>query len=145
MNCWKGIDEYKNWTIGFIDSLKSIQRFEVDKTFDGGKNFEEDLQIVHTPGHTKGHISLFIRSRKKLISNDALVIEEGEFEIANPAFTLDLEAALASVQKIKVLNPEKIFCYHGGTMDENMDTKLDSLLSRYGERQVNQNKTIRNN
>lgn len=127
-------DEYKSWAIGFIESLKSIQRFEVDKTFDDGEIFEEDIQIVHTPGHTKGHISLFIKSSKTLIANDALVIEDGEFEIANPAYTLDLEAALSSVQKIKKLKPKKIICYHGGIMKSNIAAKLDKLLSRYQQK-----------
>jgi glyoxylase-like metal-dependent hydrolase (beta-lactamase superfamily II) len=135
-------NEYKNWALGFIGALKNIKRYKVDKTFDDGEIFEEDIQIVHTPGHTKGHISLFIQSTKTMIANDALVIENGEFEIANPAFTLDMQAALESVQKIKNLNPQKIICYHGGIMEENIDTKLNTLLSRYMERQVIQNKTI---
>ncbi|WP_305350873.1 MBL fold metallo-hydrolase [Algoriphagus sp.] len=128
--------EHKNWAIGFIDSLKSIQRFEVNKTFDDGEVFEEEVQIVHTPGHTKGHISLFIKGSKTLIANDALVIDKGEFEIANPAFTLDLDAALASVQKIKKLKAKKIICYHGGIMEKGIEAKLDSLLSRYHQHET---------
>jgi glyoxylase-like metal-dependent hydrolase (beta-lactamase superfamily II) len=135
-------NEYKNWALGFIEALKNIKRFKVDKTFEDGEIFEEDIQIVHTPGHTKGHISLFIRSSKTLIANDALVIENGEFEIANPAFTLDMYAAIESVQKIKHLNPQKIICYHGGIMEENIHAKLNTLLSRYMERKVIKNKTI---
>lgn len=128
-------EEYKEWALNFIEKLKKVQRFAVDEVFCDNAIFEDELIAVHTPGHTKGHISLFLPKEKTVIAGDALVIENGEFNIANPAFTLDMQQALKSVEKIKNLNPCKIICYHGGIMDKNVNEKLKTLLNKYKNRQ----------
>lgn len=121
-------EEYKSWALNFIEKLKKVQRFAVDEVLCDNAIFEDALIAVHTPGHTKGHISLFLPKEKTVITGDALVIENGAFNIANPAFTLDMQQALKSAEKIKNLNPLKIICYHGGIMDENVNEKLEDLL-----------------
>lgn len=123
--------EYRNWAENFIHQLKKVQRFGVDKSFADQDIFEQEILVVHTPGHTKGHISLFLQKEMILIAGDALVIEDGRFNIANPDFTLDLETAVKSVEKIRKLSPRKIICYHGGMMDENIDAALEELINRY--------------
>jgi len=121
-------EEYRGWALNFIEKLKKVQRFAVDEVLCDNAIFEEELIVIHTPGHTKGHISMFLPKVKTVIAGDALVIENGEFNIANPAFTLDLQQALKSVKKIKNLNPLKIICYHGGIMKKNVNEKLEALL-----------------
>ncbi len=125
------LDEYMDWALNFIEKLKKVQRFAVDEVLSDNAIFEEELIAVHTPGHTKGHISLYFPKEKTVVAGDALVIENGEFNIANPAFTLDLKQALKSVEKIKNLNPLKIICYHGGMMENNVNEKLATLLDTY--------------
>lgn len=124
-------DEYKNWALNFIAKLERVERVSVDTVLCNNEIFENKLQIIHTPGHTKGHISLFYSTEKTLIAGDALVIENGEFNIANPAFTLDMNQAVESVKKIKNLAPRKIICYHGGIVETEIDTKLQKLINRY--------------
>ncbi|MFD2200823.1 MBL fold metallo-hydrolase [Shivajiella indica] len=124
-------DISKSWALDFIQSLKDIKRFEVDKTFEDGEVFENDIIIIHTPGHTRGHISFFIPEQKTLIANDALVLENGEFGLANPSFTLDLQNAINSIHKLKELKPQKVICYHGGILEMDIDSKLDKLISQY--------------
>ena len=70
--------------------------------------------IVGTPGHTTGHISIYINEEQVLIAGDAATIENGELVIANPQFTLDLDKAKESLQKIKAYGAKEIICYHGG-------------------------------
>lgn len=123
--------EYKEWTLNFIQKLKSIQRFEVDYSFTDNECFEIDIMVVYTPGHTKGHISLFYSKERILVAGDALVIEKGEFNIANPNFTMNMEAAVKSVEKIKTLNPQKIICYHGGIMDKYINKQLEDVIDKY--------------
>ena len=108
-----------------------MQRFGVDKGFADQEIFEQEILVVHTPGHTKGHISLYLINEMTLIAGDALVIEDGRFNIANPDFTLDLETAVKSVEKIRKLSPRKIICYHGGVMTQNIDKELEALIVRY--------------
>ena len=123
--------EYRNWAENFIHQLKKVQRFGVDNGFADQEIFEQEILIVHTPGHTKGHISLYLINEMTLIAGDALVIEDGRFNIANPDFTLDLETAVKSVEKIRKLSPRKIICYHGGVMTQNIDKELEALIVRY--------------
>lgn len=117
--------------LNFIDRLKKIQRVNVDKTFEDGETFENDIKVIHTPGHTMGHLSFFCEKERTIIAGDALVIVGDEFEIANPHFTLDLPQALRSVKIIRDLNPQKIICYHGGAVSEHINEKLERLISRY--------------
>lgn len=124
-------NEYKNWAINFIQKLKNIERVNVDKGLADMEYFDDNIVVVHTPGHTKGHISLFIPKAKILIAGDSLVIENGEFNIANPSFTLDMKSAIESVEKIRSLNPRKVICYHGGILDKEIDKKLNELIDKY--------------
>ena len=124
-------EEYKSWALGFIQQLKSIQRITIDIALHEGDLIADQIEVIHTPGHTSGHISLYIPSQKTLIANDALVIENGEFNIANPQFCLDLNNAIASVKKIRRLAPRKVICYHGGIMENEVDEKLQKLLDKF--------------
>ncbi len=124
-------EEYKGWALNFIEQLKNIKRVEVNRTLADGDSFENTITIIHTPGHTKGHISLFHAESKTLIAGDAIVYENGAFDIANPAFTLDIEAALKSVKKIRALAPLSIICYHGGMVNVDIDNKLTELIEKY--------------
>jgi glyoxylase-like metal-dependent hydrolase (beta-lactamase superfamily II) len=78
-----------------------------------------------------GHISLYLKESKTLIAADALVVEGSELEIANPHFTLDLPLAIKSVEKLLNLEIDKIVCYHGGVVEDNIHQKISHLLSRY--------------
>lgn len=124
-------EEYKTWALNFIKKLLSVKRFEVDETFDDNEYFENDILVIHTPGHTKGHISIFYLPNKTVIAGDALVIENGKLNIANPQFTLNMSEALKSVEKIKKLNPQEIICYHGGTMDKNIAESLEEITDMH--------------
>ena len=124
-------EEHKPWALSFIESLKGIRRLPVDGTFRHNDLIEDECVVISTPGHTQGHVSFFLRSERILIANDALVIENGQFNIANPQFTLDLPRALQSVAGIRSLKPASIVCYHGGVAAERITEKLDALLERY--------------
>ncbi len=124
-------DEYKAWALRFIDQLRSIKRIKVDAILNDGDNIERELRVMATPGHTKGHISFYALAENTLIANDAIVFENGKFDIANPAFTLDMKQAIESVKKIRDMNPEKIICYHGGLVDRNLEEQLDDLIDKY--------------
>jgi glyoxylase-like metal-dependent hydrolase (beta-lactamase superfamily II) len=124
-------EEYKPGAIQFINQLKNIKRIEVDAILKDKDKIGDEIEVIFTPGHTKGHISFFIPAEKTLIANDAIVLEGDEFNIANPAFTLDMNQAIKSVELIKELNPQKIICYHGGVALENISQKLTTLITKY--------------
>jgi glyoxylase-like metal-dependent hydrolase (beta-lactamase superfamily II) len=119
----------------FQQMLQQMKPVEVDYTFSPNEkpSFLEQIQIIPTPGHMPGHISIYIKELQMLIAADALVYENGEFDIANPHFTLDLPEAVASVRKLQVLDIETIVCYHGGTVDKDIPGKLSRLIAKYSQ------------
>lgn len=123
--------EMKPMMEGFVKELNAIKRFPVDSTLKDNEVLNDTLVVIATPGHTKGHISFYDTESKTLIAADAIVLEDGEFNIANPQFTLDMDAALASVARIKALQPKRIICYHGGVVENDIQEKLQRLLDRY--------------
>ncbi len=78
-----------------------------------------------------GHISFYIEESRTLVAADAVVYEDGELEIANPEYTLDLDAAIQSVKKLRQLDIQRIICYHGGVVEENVEQQLEKLINKY--------------
>ena len=124
-------EEYKSRALEFIKQLNQIQRVDVDVTLKENDQIERELFVINTPGHTKGHISLYFPGEATVIANDAVVIEGDELDIANPAFTLDMYQAVKSVEIIRDLKPEKLICYHGGIVESDLHEKLNTLVLKY--------------
>ncbi|WP_032121007.1 MBL fold metallo-hydrolase [Clostridium amazonitimonense] len=87
------------------------------------------VEIIATPGHMPGHISIYIKNSKTLISGDALVIENEELVIANPQYTLDIVEAKNSVRNLLNYEIDKIICYHGGIYTKNIKESLQKIIS----------------
>lgn len=105
--------EFGKW---FIQQLKNLKHVSIDeKVHDGDWILDNECRVVATPGHTSGHISLYFPRLKTVIAGDAAVIENHELLIANPHFCLNVEKAEQSLIKIKDLQAENYYCYHGGT------------------------------
>ncbi len=82
------------------------------------------VRVIFTPGHTPGHISLFLERSRTLISGDALRADDGRLLGPNPAFTPDPVRAAASVQALVALDVAAIVCYHGGLVREDANGQL---------------------
>ncbi|TCJ84408.1 UNVERIFIED_ORG: glyoxylase-like metal-dependent hydrolase (beta-lactamase superfamily II) [Bacillus cereus] len=107
--------EFGEW---FIQQLKNIRHISVDeKVCDGQMILNNECQIVATPGHTSGHISLYFPNSNCVITGDAAVQENCELVIANPNFCLDIEKAEESLKRIKNLKAATYYCYHGGKLN----------------------------
>ncbi|PGK64874.1 MBL fold metallo-hydrolase [Bacillus thuringiensis] len=106
--------EFGKW---FIQQLKNIKHISVDeKVHDGQMILNNECQVVATPGHTSGHISLYFPNLDCVITGDAAVQENRELVIANPNFCLDIERAEQSLNRIKSLKAAQYYCYHGGKL-----------------------------
>ena len=86
-----------------------------------------DVEIISTPGHTPGHISLYLHEFKTLIAGDALFLQDGELVISIPMFTFDMEQARQSVKKLLDYDIEKIICYHGGVYESDIKEALKKI------------------
>lgn len=109
-------EEQKQFGIDFCESLRKVQPVNVDITVKDGQyfNWAGGCQVISTPGHMPGHISLYLRETNSIITGDAAVIENGKLVIANPQFTLDFDKAKTSLEKIISMNADNYYCYHGG-------------------------------
>lgn len=115
--------------IYFVNYLNSIYNCNVDKCVNDGEYILPGLKIVATPGHTPGHVSLFDEFNKIFIAGDALALENNKLMIANPEFALDLETCIKSIDRILELHPNKIVCYHGGIIDNNINALLREIIN----------------
>lgn len=73
--------------------------------------------VVPTPGHTPGHVSVYLPEVRFLIAADALTADENGLAGPRPDFTADMDEALASVARLGELEVDATLCYHGGVVD----------------------------
>jgi glyoxylase-like metal-dependent hydrolase (beta-lactamase superfamily II) len=71
------------------------------------------LQIINTPGHTDGHISVLDPIGGVLVAGDALNGADGGVVGANPQFSTDMTIADESVRKLAALSFDTILFGHG--------------------------------
>lgn len=76
--------------------------------------FFKECKVISTPGHTPGHISIYVKDIDAAIAGDTAVIENRKLKIANPSFCFDIDKAEKSLKKITNMNVKRIICYHGG-------------------------------
>lgn len=125
--------EAKPFAEQFIQLLKSIEPVAVDRVVSSGERLPwcDGIEVIHTPGHMPGHISLYLPASKTLIAADAVVIEEGKLAIANPQYTLDLDEAIRSIQRLLDYDIEQMICYHGGLFHGDAKQALHQLIQEY--------------
>lgn len=123
-------EEARPHALEFIRLLESVEPAPVDRTVRSGEQLPwcGGIEIVHTPGHMPGHISLYLPSTRTLIAGDAVVLEEGRLGIANPHYTLNMEEALRSVQRLLEYEIDTLICYHGGALRGGVREALEELL-----------------
>lgn len=111
-------EEQKPFGLAFCNILKNVQPVTVDMEVGDGDIFDwcGGCTIIGTPGHTPGHISIFVNQKKVMITGDAAALDHGRLVIANPQYTLDIKEAEASLQKIMTYGAKEIICYHGGIL-----------------------------
>jgi glyoxylase-like metal-dependent hydrolase (beta-lactamase superfamily II) len=90
----------------------------VDLSPNGGLDVPGRPQVLHTPGHTHGHVALHFPDRDTVIAGDALVTldpytaETGPRIVAGAA-TADSERALASLDAIAASGARVVLPGHG--------------------------------
>ncbi|RVU00604.1 MBL fold metallo-hydrolase [Mucilaginibacter limnophilus] len=104
-----------------------------------------EWKVIHTPGHTPGHISLFLPLNTTLIAGDAFTTTKAESAIhvlnfikklsGPPKYgTTDWHAAERSVKKLAALQPRIAATGHGYVMrGKELQTQLNYLANHFRE------------
>ncbi|MGH0428238.1 MBL fold metallo-hydrolase [Bacillus mycoides] len=85
------------------------------------------ILILHTPGHTPGHISLYLKQSKTLVAGDSMYSVNGKLGGVHAPTTLNVKEAQQSLEKYLNLDIESVVCYHGGLSKENINVQLQKL------------------
>ena len=82
---------------------------------DGDRVF--DLQVVTTPGHTAGSISVLDPAGSVLVAGDALRVTAGRRPTRTASCTADMDGAKASVAKLAGLAFDTLLVGHGDPIE----------------------------
>lgn len=102
-----------------------------DRTHVDGDKLPDGFTIIHTPGHTPGHISLLHPERRILIAGDALHNRGGKLGAPPPIFTPDMENAHRSIWKLAKKygdDIDTIVCGHGVPIPGGGASRLQGLV-----------------
>lgn len=88
------------------------------------------IQVIHTPGHTLGHICLYIQPIRTLIAGDALTVREGELALPDPAINYDTDVCRQSLRKLAQFDIQAVITYHGGFYRGNVSQRIAEMEER---------------
>ena len=110
---------------GAEDIPQITKKVALQAVGDGSEVF--GLQIITTPGHTSGHISVYDPIGSALILGDAMNNTEGKLTGPNPQYSSDMVVGNKTVQKIAALKFERAFFGHGAPMDRRASAAVARL------------------
>ena len=110
--------------------LERLEPVGIDEYVEDGTRLDlaGGTRVISTPGHTPGHISLYVERSKVLIAGDALTAERGSLNGPNPSMTLEMRTALESIRRLADLEIDTIVCYHGGVVSEDANGQLRRVI-----------------
>lgn len=85
------------------------------------------IEIIHTPGHTPGHICLYVQEQALLLAVDELLVVEGQLTGPAESATPDMPQALRSLHKLEGRLIQSVLCYHGGLYDGSPQELINQL------------------
>lgn len=99
---------------------------KVDRTLHEGERLPlaGGVRVILTPGHTPGHLSLYLERTGTLITGDALVSEGGQLQPPRAQVTPEMDAAGQSVNKMAELDVQTAVTYHGGVVQDDANGQL---------------------
>ncbi|WP_424952051.1 MBL fold metallo-hydrolase [Deinococcus sp.] len=117
--------EYPEHVREMVKNLPAVQ-VPVSRLLHDGEvlDIAGGVRVVFTPGHTVGHLSLFMEQDGVLITGDAMSSSEGQLGGPPPQATADMPEAMRSVQKLAQLPVKTVLTYHGGVVDRDAALQL---------------------
>ncbi|PWA67662.1 metallo-beta-lactamase family protein [Artemisia annua] len=91
----------------------STRNVEIKLDGSGPWDLGEDIQLIHTPGHTEGSVCLFYKPLKALFTGDHLALEDSQLYISERYNFYSVPIQLDSVAMLLKLDFEWILPGHG--------------------------------
>src|ERR687890_2841540 len=112
------------------EMMQRLEPIDVDESLEDGERLDlaGGIRVIFTPGHTPGHVSLYLEGPRVLVAGDALTAEDGHLNGPNPPVTLDMDEAAQSVRRLAELDVETIVCYHGGVVNKDANGQLRRVV-----------------
>lgn len=109
--------------------IENPPKGKVDETLKDGQELPYcgGIRVIHTPGHTPGHISLYLKQSKTLVAGDSMYSVNGTLGGIHVPTTLDIEVAQQSLKKYVDLDIESVICYHGGLCTVDIKEQIQKL------------------
>lgn len=130
----------------FMNRINSLPKEEREKILDMFENVHVEVNmtltdgeeltycggiiVIHTPGHTPGHICLYHKKTKTLIVGDAMNVVDGQLIGPNKQTMNEEEARIAinSLKKFEEYDIENVISYHGGLFNDNPNQRIKELF-----------------
>jgi glyoxylase-like metal-dependent hydrolase (beta-lactamase superfamily II) len=120
------------WLISALPGFRQVG-VAPDLLMVDGYELPEGLTVIHTPGHTPGHISLLHKERRFLITGDAMSNRGGKLRSPLFVYTPDLQNAHRSIWKLAKKygdDFETVVFGHGPPILNNGGKRVKALASR---------------
>ncbi len=119
--------------LGRWRGLTAIAPTPVDFELDDGQELPiaGGIRVVHTPGHTAGHVSLLLPSKRLLIVGDAAGALFGRVGPPIGMFTEDMMRAKHSIRRLAELDGFDTACFgHGTVVEDHAAVRFRRLVER---------------
>lgn len=101
------------------------KRLPMDRTFQGGELLKlggRDLQILHVPGHSQGHLAVYLQQENAAIIGDAVHHTANCFLDGRAAFAptyMWIDAYLGTIDRLLAMKLDRLFSCHWPNCNDN--------------------------
>ncbi|MBN2240111.1 MAG: MBL fold metallo-hydrolase [Dehalococcoidales bacterium] len=113
-----------------LHTMFSVLPEDVDMVLEGGEFIDclGGLEVIHTPGHTPGSISLYSEKYKLIITGDLIRKHRKTLMLPPKMVSSDIRQNLESVKKIYEYEFDTICFGHGLPLSDDVKTRIQKLI-----------------
>ena len=114
-----------------VTEAKAYKGVTVTSTVDDGDvlPFGGGITVIHTPGHTEGHLCFYLNKSGILVAGDELDLIDGELFGLKHGLSADEDEAYVSIAKLTKYDIKDLLCYHGGLFTGNARERIAELAN----------------
>lgn len=114
--------------------MQKLPIYEVDGVLKDGDVLDfgkMQFKVIHTPGHTPGHLALYCEKEGVLFAGDIDLTTFGPW-YGNPAS--NIEDFKTSIRKLQNIKPKIVLTGHGEPIDKNISEAFERYLAIFDQR-----------